>query len=289
MYYYIVNPAAGNGKVNRIQGRLISLLKEKRVDGEFTKSIGKGDSFKIARMAIRQGYKNIIAVGGDSTVSEVINGISGSGDVAFGIIPIGNSNITAKLLGITDWVNAINILAKKKKKIVKLAKVNDAYFLNSVHMGFESEIINERTDLNFFKNLVFKKNVIQKLFSFKPFLLDIKFNNDFSISSEIFNLTVKNSAFFSNDSKNSTELEVIISPVQPKIKILKNLSKIISSSYEELPRISKFKTKKIFISSKKKAKRAYADAEYIGETPLEISTTSREINIIINQEKPISY
>ena len=55
----------------------------------------------IARRAVKEGYKIIIAMGGDDTVEAIIRGIAGS-KARLGIIPAGTANDLAKSLGIPE-------------------------------------------------------------------------------------------------------------------------------------------------------------------------------------------
>ena len=58
-----------------------------------------GEAEKLTRRAIQNGFKRIVAAGGDGTVNEVVNGIDGSNAV-LGILPIGTVNVFAMELGL---------------------------------------------------------------------------------------------------------------------------------------------------------------------------------------------
>jgi len=63
-----------------------------------------GSATSLAAQAIRDGYKTIVASGGDGTVNEVVNGLAkereGLGQVQLGILPLGTMNVFARELGI---------------------------------------------------------------------------------------------------------------------------------------------------------------------------------------------
>ena len=94
MYYYIVNPVAGNSRTRSLQDKLRVNLRAIGIDGEFARTTGPGDATRLAKHAIEKGYTTIVAVGGDGTVNEVINGI-GEANVAIGIMPLGHTNAVA--------------------------------------------------------------------------------------------------------------------------------------------------------------------------------------------------
>src|SRR5262245_37947689 len=60
-----------------------------------------GDGAVFAREAIAAGADTIVAVGGDGTANEVLNGMEGT-SVGLGIIPAGTANDFARQVGIPD-------------------------------------------------------------------------------------------------------------------------------------------------------------------------------------------
>lgn len=288
MYYYVVNPASGGGRINKIQEKLRTLLKEKGISGEFVKTTGKGDAVKVAKMAIRQGYTTIVAVGGDSTVSEVANGLIDAKGVVLGMLPIGTTNILSGALGISDWAEGVNILAQRRVKTIDLGKVNDYFFATSLEIGFETEIMKDRYNFSALKALFYRKKILDKLFKFKPFKAKVEFDNKFSIETDIFNISVFNSRYSPNKKEiflNDGKLTAVLVSSQPKWSFLKNISKITKSYYEELPFVSKFRAKKIVIDTGKNPQKIFADGGYLDTTPVEVSVSSKKLKVIVSKER----
>ncbi|HSX15139.1 MAG TPA: diacylglycerol kinase family protein, partial [Candidatus Saccharimonadales bacterium] len=139
MYYYIINPAAGKSSINSLQQKLRERLGALGIGGEFAKTTGPGDATKMASAAIEKGYTTIVAVGGDGTVNEIINGITQE-SVAVGIIPLGTSNTLAKHFGINSWQQACTVLASRRISTYNLMAAGKNYFLSSLSLGFETEL-----------------------------------------------------------------------------------------------------------------------------------------------------
>ena len=113
----------------------------------------------IARDAIRDGIKQVMAVGGDGLVNEVVNGLltAGNPEVRLGIIPCGTGNDLARMLGLPrDTVAAAQHLAHSKQtRMIDAAEVTCAingqqqarYFANDANLGFAAEVVErlERT------------------------------------------------------------------------------------------------------------------------------------------------
>lgn len=110
MYYFIVNPNARSGRGRKIWRRVKARLHEKGIVFQvyFTEHVGH--AVKIARMLADEGsFKTVVAMGGDGTVNEVIEGLMGHPEVIFGYIPIGSGNDFARGLGISfDWQTALD-------------------------------------------------------------------------------------------------------------------------------------------------------------------------------------
>ena len=88
---FIVNPISGIGKQKRIETLLKQNLNHDLFDYEvrYTEHIHHGT--EIARKAAMRGYDCVVAVGGDGSVNDVVQGLRGS-DTTLGIIPCGSGN-----------------------------------------------------------------------------------------------------------------------------------------------------------------------------------------------------
>ena len=89
-----------------------------------------GDGAIFAREAIAAGADTIVAVGGDGTVNEVLNGMEGT-KVGLGIIPAGTANDFARQVGIPDDPSAaMDIVLRRKPVVIDTAEMNGRRFLN---------------------------------------------------------------------------------------------------------------------------------------------------------------
>src|SRR5882757_3364306 len=139
MYYYVVNPAAGRGQIRNMQEKLRSRLDDLGIRGEWAKTTGPGEATRMTKAAIAAGHTTIVAVGGDDTVNEVINGI-GSENVAVGILPIGSNNRVATQLGIVTWPQACEALAARRLTSYSLIAAGQKFFLSTLTLGFETDL-----------------------------------------------------------------------------------------------------------------------------------------------------
>ena len=98
----IANPGSGNvaGRGQLLE-QVTRSLKELGVKVDVAIAKPHEAALPIARRAVKEGYKIIIAMGGDDTVEAIIRGIAGS-KARLGIIPAGTANDLAKSLGIPE-------------------------------------------------------------------------------------------------------------------------------------------------------------------------------------------
>lgn len=143
---FVVNPRAGRGQGHKIYTEIMEWHKKlsrpdkPEIDISFTSRSGIYSAANLASQAVRDGYERIVAVGGDGTVNEVINGLAGA-DVIFGIIPVGGANDFARALGIPkDIESALNVVESNNVIPVDLGQVNDRYFANAFSLGFDVRI-----------------------------------------------------------------------------------------------------------------------------------------------------
>lgn len=302
MYYYIINPAAGNGKINKIQDKLKTTLSSFNIAGEFVKTTGKSDAIKLTKLALSKGYNTIVAVGGDGTINEVANGVAkfGSEKTVMGVIPVGNINNLAKTLGITSWETSCSILAARKLETIDLGQIDKDYFITSVGVGFDADIVKYRTEtkFNIFRKLSYFKTIIQQLYNFKSTKVTLDFNENFSAQTEVFTILVINSKPFNplvmsrlKYSPQDELLDVLLVSRLSKIKMLKYFTAIARGDYENLSQkgeqTSLFHTKKVKITSQKSLS-AHSDGQAIKDItkePVVIETAPKKLKIIVGKER----
>ncbi|GAC1663152.1 MAG: diacylglycerol kinase family lipid kinase [Candidatus Acidiferrum sp.] len=95
-FFAIVNPVAGGGRSAMLAGPALQRLRDKGLSIDEASSTGPGRAASLARDAYAQGYRRFLAVGGDGTAHEIINGIFSqpqSGErVALALLPFGTGN-----------------------------------------------------------------------------------------------------------------------------------------------------------------------------------------------------
>ncbi len=101
----VVNPAAGSGRVGRLWPTLYNHLITHLPDHQVVLSEAQGHATVLTQQAIEQGFRYILAVGGDGTNHEVVNGImlqkvAPTAEITYALLPVGTGN---------DWIKTHQI------------------------------------------------------------------------------------------------------------------------------------------------------------------------------------
>lgn len=141
----IVNPSSGKEKAKGYSEEVVHILQQQYESVDVRSTEKAGDATAFASQGVEEGYEVIIAMGGDGTVHEAVNGIAKHSErPQFGLVPMGTVNDLARVLGIPlDPEEAIRVFEDSVVMKVDLGRVNDLYFSNAVGIGSIPESIHE--------------------------------------------------------------------------------------------------------------------------------------------------
>ena len=161
--HVMLNPVAGAGSAGRLEVPIVRGL-ESRGFGSVVliRSTEPLSLQAAARDAAAKGAKLIVAVGGDGTINEVINGIlsapNKASDVTLGIINAGTGQGLAKGLGLpASLEDQLDVVAGGRTRSIDVAKLEytsksesgaksvTRYFINECEIGIGAEIIRRTT------------------------------------------------------------------------------------------------------------------------------------------------
>jgi len=140
----ILNPRSGGADARHV---LAPLLRESGVDATI-RIVPKGaDVTELAKQLFREGYRSLVAAGGDGTVRSVAAAVVHT-EAALGILPLGTLNHFAKDLKLpTDLAGAVRVLSTGIMRAVDVGGVNGHIFVNSSGLGLYPLLVTEREKL----------------------------------------------------------------------------------------------------------------------------------------------
>jgi diacylglycerol kinase family enzyme len=143
----IVNPYASTVS-DRLKNLVVYAL-QGRYSVEAVDTQRRQHAIELTREAADEGYDVVVAFGGDGTVNEAANGLSGS-DTPLTVLPGGSTNVYCRTLGIPeDVVDATEHLLRMADQFepqrVDLGRVNGRAFVSSCGVGLDASVV-ERVD-----------------------------------------------------------------------------------------------------------------------------------------------
>ncbi len=176
----IVNPLAGGKKGKRMAKHLLcakKFLDEKGVSYTVHKTEFKSHATAITKELIENGATDIIVMGGDGTLHEVINGFSDFDKVTLGITPCGTGNDFAYAINLPkDAKKALQIILNGKSKYTDFLQLPTVRCLNVVGMGIDVDVLNRYERLKKKTKFGYTKCLIKSLFKFDRIDFDASFN-----------------------------------------------------------------------------------------------------------------
>jgi len=144
----LVNPAAGFGKCGKLLGPMIDRLLHAGVGFDVVETKHAGHATELAREAYASGYRKFIAVGGDGTSFEIVNGLfpEALNDEAptLGFLPLGTGNSFLRDFtkdGVAYATQAIIENRARPCDVIRLKhKTGTLYYINILSLGFVADV-----------------------------------------------------------------------------------------------------------------------------------------------------
>jgi diacylglycerol kinase (ATP) len=148
-YFIIANPVAGSGAGAKAIPQVEAILERHGVDFKLVQTEAPGHGAEIAQNAASD-FDVIVALGGDGTANEVINGLvsakhDGMGEAILGVVGAGRGNDFADAINIPDDLDlACATLLQEQSRIIDIGRVSGGevpdgrYFGNCVGVGFDA-------------------------------------------------------------------------------------------------------------------------------------------------------
>ncbi|MBT3274224.1 MAG: diacylglycerol kinase family lipid kinase [Spirochaetales bacterium] len=172
---FIVNPNAGKKKGVFLAENAVELLKERGHTTELRVSSGPGDTRTLAADLDTGPFDGVVAVGGDGTLFEVINGLlTGRNEipVPVGQIPVGTGNSFIKDLGIDTLDDAVEKISGGAVRDIDLGHFTcgdgEYFFINLLGAGFVSNVAYRAKKYKWLGSLSYILGVLEELVALKP-------------------------------------------------------------------------------------------------------------------------
>ena len=296
-FTFIVNPAAGKGAGKRVFSSLLGELERRGTAYDFVETTGPGHATEAARTA---SAPVVVSVGGDGTINEIANGITGS-TKRLGIIPAGSGNDFIKSAGVPRRpLQALQTLFKGVARPVDIGTVrctlekegggNSAprLFINGVGVGFDAAVAARTREIPFLSGTaLYILAVLQTLGKFNPPDFKIQFDGS-SRQARGLLIAVGNGKcagggfYLTPDARVDDGLLDICSVDDKNIfEILSLMPRVMRGKHHNVSGVKFFKEKRLTISADERFY-VHADGEIVGENVrrVEIGLHGSQLDVI---------
>lgn len=303
--YFIINPQARNGYSLKIWKKVEEKLSGDKIPylAFFTEYPGHAKKLSAQIAGSNQLEKLVIAVGGDGTVHEVMNGMVNSRHVTLGVIPGGSGNDFSRgFLIPSDPEEAVTVILRlmnHEATLIDIGKVtmkdlSEKYFINNMGAGFDalvSHAVNQSRMKAFLNKLglgrlVYVYFLLEKLFTYQCTTIDLLIDGKKHIFEDTWFVTVSNQPYYGGGMKiapdakpDDGKLDITIVHQLSKLKLLLVFISVFWGKHIYFKEVKTFKgvTASIHSSS---ALYVHADGETIGFTPLDIQVVTKNLHVL---------
>lgn len=306
----VINPNAGM-KAGEKDWPLISQLLVQNgfvFDAVFTERAFQ--AIEIVRTLVKEkGYQRIIAVGGDGTLNEVVNGIFqqdryATSEITLGMITVGTGNDWGRMYEFPKkYEKAIRILANGKTFLQDVGKVQyrydsadkSRYFINMAGMGYDA-LVAKKTNLMKAKGrggtIAYLFNLITGLVQYQNTHLNIVIDGKEEINDKVFSLSIGICRYngggmmqlpFAIPDDGLFDITVIRKTT--RLRVIRNIKNLYDGTFVKLPEVKTFTGKTISITSTPRHSiYLETDGESLGHSPLDFELVPKAIRLIVRKK-----
>lgn len=311
----VVNVFAASRKAGSIWKNAAVMLEEAGVPYKARFTGGEMNATALSRKSAAEGYRNFIAVGGDGTIHDVLNGIgeyvaSAEGvsfsDFTLAVIPVGSGNDWVKSVGVPrDIREAVRLVAegvRRKQDVVKVSVLDAAdleaepltvsYMANIAGVGLDArvcEIVNRKKEQGKRGKKLYVSALLYCIRHRVPVRASIVCDGV-----EIFNGKYLSIAFgtgkFSGGGMRQTPLAVIddgltdvtVIPDIPLMTIAKEVPKLFTGTFHKVDVLTQARCRKVTVIPAKEAdaEPVEVDGEVIGRAPVTMEVLEGQLTVV---------
>jgi YegS/Rv2252/BmrU family lipid kinase len=316
----VVNPNSCSGLTGKNWDELYQ--KFKRIFGSEVKatfSERPGHGTEIARNLLRKGFSRIVAIGGDGTINEVVNGFfeessgihSGSRlkipspinpDAIMGIVPCGTRNVLVKSLDLPDGIveccrnfvggtpAKVDVIAVSTTDPETSSRLPPRILLNAAEMGFPAELISRSKKI---RSKVKSRTVstvaaiVATMPGYESNLCEFFVDGRKKTMSMTMGV-VANGRFLGGGFRAAPDakvddglMDLVVMKDSGSFKMLDELVNVKNGSYGEEDNILYSKARKLLIKPKEREVRVTVDGEPIGILPAAFQILPQALNVVV--------
>ncbi|MBN1646911.1 MAG: diacylglycerol kinase family lipid kinase [Spirochaetales bacterium] len=279
-YTLIVNPNAGKKRGSRTAGEAVTAFAGHNIESELLFSEKAGEAVRLARNLDLSATDAVIAVGGDGTLFEVINGLMSNRTefkLPLGQIPVGTGNSFLRDLDIIDRDDAIKAIVAGNTRKVDLVRFSESgktmYFINLLGAGFVSNVARRANRYKRFGPLSYIIGVFQEVAVMKPANVILGIDGEEVMREALF-VEICNSRYTGGDMMMAPDariddglLDVVMLNKITRRKLISIFPQIFRGTHTQTEVVEVFRGKKVILRADRHL-HLTPDGEIFGTTPV---------------------
>jgi diacylglycerol kinase (ATP) len=296
----IVNPAAGARSTRQRWPDIQRILKKVGLLFDFQFTEGTGHAIEIARDAAGDGYRYLVAVGGDGTVHEVANGILQSGGAStttMGIISTGTGGDFVRSLGAPrDYVPACSAVADPHPARIDIGEVEYTskgqtarrFFVNGAGMGFDAAVVASTNSFPKYLGgtIPYVAGMLRALAGYRNKSISLQ-TESMTEKMRVVTVVVTNGAYFGGGmhiapsaSLHDGKLDIVVVRDMGKLSLLRAFPKVYKGTHTTHPKVFMDTAAEIRIDTAERVL-VHADGELVGEGPASFRVIPLALSVAI--------
>lgn len=289
--FIIANPQAGSMKQDQFEEQLERTFRDSNSNYELHYSQKDEDLAQTVRNAVQNGYRLIVAAGGDGTVSQVADGLQGR-ETPLAILPSGTGNVLAQELDIPlQAEEALQLLTNYHRlRQVDGMQVGDHIYLLHIGIGLTSATMEstEQDSKRRFGNMAYLWQGVKRLVGWQPETFRLEIDGR-KVTAQAVEIGVTNArtagskplSWGEDVSMDDGQVRVCIIRAKSILDYVGTLWDLALGNTKRSRHMRCFDAQeRIQIEAQRKLP-VQADGEMIGETPVEIRVVPQAVRIVV--------
>lgn len=284
----LVNPVSGRRKGEQVAGHAALRLSEAGHDVQVIQGADAASAHDSLKHAVELGLDAVVVVGGDGALHDVLD-LLADRNLAFGLLPAGTGNDTARALGIPvrDTDAAIDVILRGRTQTMDLADVDGTLVATVVASGFDSKVNERANQMRWPRgNMRYNIALLAELRAFSPLDFTITLDGGEVLARKAMLVAVGNGPSFGGGLRicegarlDDGLLDVaIINPVS-KGTLIRVFPRLYKGTHVSLPEFEVHRVRSVRLESAGIV--AYGDGERLGPLPRTITVRPAALRALV--------
>ncbi len=301
----IANPASSHGRTRRRWPEIEGLFKQERLEYESRFTRRPGDAACLTSEALRGGYREIVCVGGDGTLSEVVTGFFNENgeplnpEANLSVISMGTGSDFSRTLGLSrELIPAVQRIKKGTPTPLDVGRAHFLnnkgekvtwHFINILGLGLDGETVERvnRTSKAAGGFLSFLWGAVVSLLLYRPKEMQVIIDGKELMNQRITLLVIANGRYFGGGMKIAPTarmddglFDIVVVEGINKFLLLSKLYKVYQGSHLPDPRVWHFRGQKVAVYAREEVL-IDMDGEQPGKADLEVEILPASLKVRI--------